>query len=166
MKAKLYWVNSPWTGRLAIMSRPRGGDWLEDGSSAGIDVVVSTLTKDEIAELDLKNEEALCRANGMEYIAFPIVDRGVPMSFQATVEMLQHSEKKLAAGRSVAIHCRQGIGRSALLAACLLVLAGADPDTAIQRVGASRGCPVPETAAQREWVARFSRDSLAESQKG
>jgi hypothetical protein len=26
----LYWVDGPWTGKLALAARPRGGDWLED----------------------------------------------------------------------------------------------------------------------------------------
>jgi protein-tyrosine phosphatase len=165
MRAEIYWVEGPWLGRLAIMPRPRGGDWLEDEvrewRSAGIDIVVSTLTSDEIAELNLAKEAALCRANGMEYSAFPITDRGVPGSAQATAELLRPLEEKLTEGKNVAIHCRQGIGRSALLAACLLVLGGADPEAALQRVRAARGCPVPETDEQREWVAKFSRDSLA-----
>ena len=169
MKAQLYWVNGPWAGRLAIMPRPRGGDWLEDEirdwRSSGIDIVVSTLTNEEAGELDLTNEAALCESNGIEYVPFPIADRGVPFSFPATAELLQRLHDKLAEGKGVAIHCRQGIGRSALLAACLLVLAGVDPRAAIQRVAVARGCPVPETAEQRDWVAKFSRDLLAQSRK-
>ena len=169
MKAEIYWIEGPWSGRLAIMPRPRGGDWLEDEvrdwRSAGIDVIVSTLTSDEITELELAKEVELCRANGLEYIAFPIADRGVPSSAKAVAELLPPLEGKLAEGKSVSVHCRQGIGRSALLAACLLVLAGADAETAFQRVSAARGCRVPETAQQREWVARFSRDSLAALRK-
>lgn len=30
MKSDLFWINGPWPGRLAIMPRPRSGDWLED----------------------------------------------------------------------------------------------------------------------------------------
>jgi protein-tyrosine phosphatase len=165
MKAAIYWIKGPWTGRLAIMPRPRGGDWLEDEvrdwRSAGIDVVVSTLMNDEIDELELAEEARLCTANGMEYIRFPIADRGVPSSIRSVAELLRQLEGKLAQGKSVAVHCRQGIGRSALLAACLLVLAGVAPATAFQRVSAARGCPVPETAEQREWVAKFARESLA-----
>ena len=147
------------------MPRPRGGDWLSDEvrdwKSAGIDVVVSTLTSDEIAELDLVQEAALCQAYGLEYTAFPFADRGVPPSVRATADLLHQLEGKLVDGKSIGIHCRQGIGRSALLAACLLVLAGVDHETALQCVGAARGCAVPETAEQHEWVTKFSRDFLA-----
>jgi hypothetical protein len=47
MRTELYWVEGPWSGRLAIMPRPRGGDWLEEEIQSwrrsGIDVVVSLL---------------------------------------------------------------------------------------------------------------------------
>ena len=30
MGTKLYWVDGPWLGKLALAARPRGGDWLCD----------------------------------------------------------------------------------------------------------------------------------------
>ena len=65
---------------------------------------------------------------------------------------MQQLEQALAAGERIAVHCRQGIGRSALLAACLLVAAGEEPDTAFQHISAARGCAVPETVEQQKWV--------------
>ena len=51
MKAELSIVDGPWPGRLAIVPRPRGGDWLEDEvrawREAGVDIVVSALEADE-----------------------------------------------------------------------------------------------------------------------
>jgi protein-tyrosine phosphatase len=170
MKAEIYWIEGPWTGRLAVMPRPRSGDWLKEEirewRSAGIDIVVSTLTSEEIAELDLAQEAALCKTGGMEYIVFPIADRGVPLSARAAADLLRHLEGKLAEGKNVAIHCRQGIGRSPLLAACLLISAGAEPEAAFRRVGEARGCSVPETAEQREWVTKLSHHSLALFREG
>ncbi len=165
MKSELYWIDGPWRGRLGILPRPRGGDWLEDDVRswhlAGIDVIVSALMSDEMAELDLATEPELCRANGIEYVAFPIADRGVPASLPATAELVRRLEAKLAGGKKVGIHCRVGIGRSALLAACLLVLSGIDVETAFERVQLARGCSVPDTVEQKEWVAKFARDFLA-----
>ena len=40
-----------------------------------------------------------------------------------------------------------------MIAARLLTLVGLDPDTAVERVSAARGVAVPETKAQREWIA-------------
>ena len=68
--------------------------------------------------------------------------------------------KRLTEGRNVAIHCRQGIGRAPLVAICVLILAGLNPQTASQRVSAARGCRVPETVEQERWIAEFVKEAL------
>ena len=165
MRTELYWIEGPWRGQLAIMPRPRGGDWLEDEISSwqrlGIDLIVSALTKEEIAELDLIREKELCEEAGVEFVAFPIADRGIPLSAKATLELAGRLEQELAQGRKVAIHCRQGIGRASLLAACVLAAGGIDPSSAFERIAVARGCAVPDTSEQREWVVRFARDMMA-----
>jgi protein-tyrosine phosphatase len=161
MRTELYWIAGPWLGRLAIMPRPRGRDWLEDEilswRRSGVDVVVSLLTREEQTELDLPDEEALCRANGIEFVSFPIVDRGVPSSLEAFSEHVIKLADQLANGKNVAVHCRQGIGRAALVAICLLILSGIEPGAALERVGAARGCSVPETPEQRRWIVDFAK---------
>jgi protein-tyrosine phosphatase len=160
MKAEAYWVPGPWPGRLGVVPRPRGGDWLADEirswRDAGIDVVASLLTPDEVAELELQEEAARSRAEGLEFDSFPIPDYGVPPSRRELMELVHHLESTLEAGKSVAVHCRQGIGRSSLLAASLLVAAGIDPDEAFRRIEKARGRPVPDTPEQRTWVARLA----------
>jgi protein-tyrosine phosphatase len=162
MKAVPYWIEGPWPGRLAVLPRPRGGDWLEEEVRAwrfaGIDAVVSTLTSDEIVELALSEEAELCLVNGVEWIAFPVEDRMLPSSSTEAAELARGLEEKLAKGKNVAIHCRQGVGRSALIAACVLVAAGVEAEAAWEKVKAARGCPVPDTAEQRAWVVRLAED--------
>ena len=164
MRAELYWIEGPWPGRLAILPRPRGGEWLEEEirswQQTGLDVIASLLTSDEVAELGLVEEARLCQASGLEFLSFPILDRDVPSSRAATLDFVRRLETVLADGKSLAIHCRQGVGRSALIAACLLVLSGVDAETALQRVSAARGCPVPETSEQRRWVIEFAREQV------
>jgi protein-tyrosine phosphatase len=84
---------------------------------------------------------------------------------KATAELVRRLENRLASGKSVGIHCRQGVGRSALLGACLLAAAGVDVRVAFERIRAARGCPVPDTLEQQEWVARFARAYLASPPK-
>jgi protein-tyrosine phosphatase len=167
MRTELYWIDGPWPGRLAIMPRPRGGDWLEDEIASwrrlGINVVVSALTREENAELDLIQEKEQCEKAGIEFLAFPIVDRGVPFSAKDTLELVRHLEQQLAQGKKIAVHCRQGIGRAGLLAACILVAGGVNLASAWDRIATARGCAVPETSEQREWAARFVRDLLVPS---
>jgi protein-tyrosine phosphatase len=151
-----YWIEGPWKGRLAIVPRPRGGDWLEDEVSdwrkAGIDVVVSLLTPDEVTEFDLEAEKESCEAHGIRFISFPIPDRGVPASKDAATSLVHNLEQSLADGQNVALHCRQSVGRSALIAAYLLAESGEEPRNAFERIGSARGTTVPETAEQQHWV--------------
>ena len=84
----------------------------------------------------------------------------MPTSRQDAVDLLKRLGEALGQGKRVAIHCRQGIGRSALVAASLLVLSGVPPDLAFRRVSDARGCSVPETAEQRTWVAKFARELM------
>jgi hypothetical protein len=160
MKTPVYWIGGPWPGKLAIVPRPRGGDWLEDevgaGREAGIDVVVSSLTESEVQDFDLLRESELAAAHGLEHLSFPVPDRGLPASFDDMEEIVRKLDGDLLKGRNVAVHCRQGIGRSSLLAACVLVIAGVDPAKAFERIQAARGCPVPDSPGQREWVVKFA----------
>lgn len=86
MQVKIYWISGIESGRLGIMPRPRGGDWLDDEirslKSSGIDALVSLLESGEAAELEIAEEEALCMAHGISYLSFPIPDRDVPPSKQ------------------------------------------------------------------------------------
>ena len=161
----VYWIQGPWPGRLAIIPRPRGGDWLEQElnswASAGLSVIVSLLTPDEADELDITQEAELTRLRGIHFYSFPVPDRSVPASRAETLKVVKELHRHLAAGNSVGIHCRQGIGRSALLAASLLVLAGEAPDDALNRIATARGCPVPETKEQRRWVEAFASELAA-----
>jgi protein-tyrosine phosphatase len=161
----LFWITGPWRGRLAISTRPRGGDWLEDEirgwRSAEVDSVVSLLEKDEERQLQLDEEGLITEANGIHFISFPIVDRGVPTSIPATISLLRSVNDALEQGENVAVHCRQGIGRAALVAAGTLMAAGKSPEAALEAVRSARGLNVPETAEQRDWLQRDLAGSLA-----
>jgi protein-tyrosine phosphatase len=159
MTTELFWIDGPWPGRLAIALRPRGGDWLDEEirgwRKAGINTVASLLTVEESADLGLDAERAACEANGVEFRSLPIVDRSVPRSHADTVEFLLELEGVLSRGSNVAVHCRQGIGRSGLIAAGLLIEAGLTPDEAVRGVSEARQLTVPETEEQRIWIDRL-----------
>jgi protein-tyrosine phosphatase len=145
---------------LAILPRPRGGDWLKDEiqslRAAGVNALVSLLTSEEATELDLTQEAVYCTADGIEFLPFPLTDRSVPASAPDAFSLVRRLAALIAGGKAVAIHCRQGVGRSALVAACVLVSLGEGPDAALARIAKARGCPVPDTAEQRSWVLRFA----------
>ena len=160
MGTKLHWVSGPWPGRLAVASRPRGGDWLEDEIAswqrAGVATVFSLLTAEEERDLDLAHEAEEVKARGMNFVSFPIPDRGVPSSETEVATALEKVDADLASGKNVVIHCRQGIGRSGLLAACVLVTKGLDPANALEGVRTARGVDLPETEEQRRWIDHFA----------
>lgn len=155
-----YRIEGPWRGQLAIIARPRGGEWLEEElralKEAHFDVALSLLTSEESKELGLTKEAELSAKQGLEFLSFPIPDLGVPASASATREFLNSVLNALRAGKQIAIHCRQGIGRSGLIATSLLVMEAIDPFVAFRRVSAARGLEVPETTAQRDWVMELS----------
>jgi len=159
MKAEIYWIPGVQVGRLAILPRPRGGDWLEDEivslRNAGVDYLGSLLTPEEVLELELAEEAKLCATNRIVFLSFPVPDRGVPSSAIEARKFAWQIAALVKEGKGIAIHCRQGVGRSALLAVCVLVALEEHVDSAFLRIAESRGCTVPDTSEQREWVERL-----------
>jgi protein-tyrosine phosphatase len=160
MSTELHWVDGPWPGKLAMASRPRGADWLEDEMAAwrkaGIDTVLSLLTPEEEQDLDLKSEALEAKARGMKFASLPIPDRQVPTSESEVSAALDRLDADLSSGKNVVVHCRQGIGRTGLVAACLLITKGLTPEVAVKTLSAARGNPVPETSEQRRWIDHYA----------
>jgi len=159
VRPDVFWIHAPLIGRLAIMPRPRAGEWLDDEiigwQMEGIDTVVSLLELAEISELGLEREAELSREHGIEFISFPIPDRGLPASLRDATALAQTMALQVREGKAVAIHCRAGIGRSSLIAAGVLICSGLSADDAFRLISIARGIDVPDTEAQREWVMAF-----------
>jgi protein tyrosine phosphatase (PTP) superfamily phosphohydrolase (DUF442 family) len=160
MRKDLYWVDGPWHGKLAMAARPRGGDWLSDDIAnwkrAGMDAVLSLLTPDEEQSMNLQEEAGEARKQGMEFTSFPIPDRQIPSSEAKWSGVLEEVTRALSEGKNVVVHCRQGIGRSGLVATCLLVRKGMSPGAAVEIASAARGISVPETSEQRDWIDHYA----------
>jgi protein-tyrosine phosphatase len=142
------------------MARPRGGDWLAGELAAvrslGVDTLVCLLTNGELAELDLQAEAHLAVDAGLHFMSFPIPDYAVPPLELATAQLIAQLAQLVRAGQTAAIHCRQGIGRSSLIAASVLTQLGVEPPAAWAAITAARGRPVPDTEEQRQWVVSFT----------
>jgi len=151
----VYWIRDE-SPRLGIIPRPRGWDWLEGdiGSiqKAGITVVVSALIPSEVNELGLADEPSHCQALGIEFFSFPIEDRGVPDCVDAYCDLIRILNERMIQGKSVAVHCRAGIGRSSMIVASILIACGLSVESAFHKVESARGCAVPDTPEQRKWV--------------
>ncbi len=160
MRNELHWVKGPWRGKVALAARPRGGDWLKDELEswrrAGVDIVVSLLTPDEERELQLQDEARDAKAQGMTFLSLPVRDRHVPDSEASLNSTVQLMDEALSSGKNVVVHCRQGIGRTGLIAASLLINKGWEPQAAIELLSAVRGIDVPETLEQRRWIEKYA----------
>ena len=156
MKAIIYSIKDAAPNRIAIVARPRGGDWLSDEISAfskeGIEVLVSMLTQDETNELGLSREPEECESTAIKFVNLPIVDRSVPVDRDDFLRSVERLAEMVKAGRFLGVHCRASIGRSSILAVSVLVRLGWDTNKAFHAVESARGCPIPDTPEQRQWI--------------
>ena len=156
----VFWINPGANGRLAIVPRPRGSEWLAHDLAAirrdGIDILVSLLTQPETAELGLAHEQALCEAAGIEFRSFPIPDRCVPDTYRDMHALAEELATERRHGKNIGAHCRACIGRSSLLLAAVLCVEGISPDRALGLISKGRGMQVPDTPEQAEWLAGFA----------
>jgi protein-tyrosine phosphatase len=158
VRPELFTIRRNRPGTLSTMARPRGGDWLEDEmtslSAAGVGVLVSLLTDAETSELGLSAEAGAAQTSGLVFCRLPTPDRHVPdrpPSLALAATLGEH----LAQGASIAVHCRNGIGRASTLAAIVLVQEGIDPHQAWKLISDARGLTVPDTDAQRDFILKL-----------
>jgi hypothetical protein len=155
-----FWIESASPLRLAIVPRPRGGEWLQQDvqilKNDGIDILVSLLSPEESRELDLAEEKAACSSLGISFVNFPLPDRQVPPSRLGFLTFAQFVHKRASEGLSVGVHCRACIGRSSVLLATVLRLEGLSAKQAFDRISLARGLSVPDTPEQAKWVAALT----------
>ena len=155
----MYQVPVSTPGKLYVMPHPEP-DRLDQALGAirgdGVEMLVSLLDDHDIAAIGLEREAELCAASGLTFIRFPIADYGLPQP-GPFAELVDNLAGELSAGRSIAIHCRAGIGRTGMLACCILKQLGASADDAIQSVSWARQSRVPDTVEQRRFIVAFGR---------
>ena len=99
-----------------------------------------------------------------DYFRRPIADHGLPASPAHMAEILDCLRHALRSRRVVYLHCRAGIGRTGMVAGCLLAEQGLSAEEALAELnrrwrasGRARDWPqVPETGAQSEFVRRWT----------
>ncbi len=162
MLPDVYTVRKMSESFLAIMPRPRSGDWLDDEISGlrdlGITDLVSLLEWHEELDLGLEGERAAAEAAGIRFWSFPVPDRSVPSDLAAFRTLVTALASRLEQGRSVAVHCRAGIGRSGILTAAILVNLGEEASRVFEVISEARGLEVPDTPEQVAWFERTSHE--------
>jgi protein-tyrosine phosphatase len=107
------------------------------------------------AVVDLRQEdrddERLLRKHGIDFLHLP-----TPDLHPASAEMLESGVRfvgdHVGRGRRVLIHCQHGIGRSALLALCVLVDQGWEPLDALRHAKDRRAVVSPSLSQYRGWA--------------
>jgi protein-tyrosine phosphatase len=156
MYPDIYQVELIGSGSLSVMAKPVSGEWIEDEFSSiarvGINRIVSLLEEGEALEVGLSEERELAEKNGIEFISFPIPDRGLPSSIEQFSKFTKRLYHEAAGGKHTVVHCRAGIGRTGIVAAGILLHCGYEPLEAFEHISNKRGVSVPDTQEQIEWV--------------
>jgi protein-tyrosine phosphatase len=153
------WIEEAKPSGLAIVLRPRGGEGLqadlEMARDAGVDILVSLLTREDSEDLGLIDEGRIARQLGMRFISYPILDRCTPPDLADFRELVADLRDQVRAGKSVGAHCRGCIGRATVLIASVMIALGWDATEALRLIEKARGFPVPDTPEQLEWILNF-----------
>jgi protein-tyrosine phosphatase len=156
MSIDIFWISTDATGRLGIMPRPNGGEWLDreirDLCSEGVEILVSLLEGAEIWEFQLEALEDRCREVRIKVHSFPIRDQDVPQSAGRFGTLTQELARDVAEGRSVVVHCEHGISRSSMIAAGVLARLGVPVADGLAVIGRVRGLSVPNSPCQADWL--------------
>lgn len=152
----IFWIDAEDIGgRIAVMPRPQP-DQFAALREAGVDCVVSLMEPAEARRYGLRDEANLCRAHGMEFLALPVVDHGIPDEVGPVEAASAEIRRRLAAGQGVAVHCFAGLGRSPLLIAAALIDLGWSADQACEDISRARGYRVPEMEEQYAWLLAYA----------
>ena len=97
------------------------------------------------------DDPALLARHGLDFLHLPTEDQcGVSRPMLETG--VTFAGPRLARGEKVLVHCEHGIGRSAILALCLLVDAGLAPLDALKLAKAGRSLVSPSPAQYEAWA--------------
>lgn len=122
-----------------------------------VDLQVSLLEEEEFDELGLNGFEGQSQRRGISLIKFPIRDVSVPTSMKSFAKVIREIVRQLNDGKRVVVHCKGGLGRTGLTAACAIVAVSRNhinSSEAIKMVRQVRPGAV-ETSQQENFVALF-----------
>ena len=128
----------------------------------GVDALLLLVEDHELEGARVPEIATVMAEQGIELLRFPIVDMDVASDRAALRVALDDVRVRLAAGHSVAVACRGGLGRTGTIVACLLRDGGLDADAAIALTRASRRHTI-ERHTQEAFVADWAWPAVAES---
>jgi ADP-ribosylglycohydrolase len=167
-----YWVLP---GRLLVgahpgsRSRAQAMDRLRRFLEAGVTCFIDLTEPEETPAYEGLLPFETPTGRRVEYLREPIVDHGVPASRDTMARVLAMLDGALESGHLVYLHCRAGIGRSAMAAGCWLAERSGSGEGALGELAAvwpqarqSQYWPsIPETAEQAEFVRQWVQGGTA-----
>jgi protein-tyrosine phosphatase len=130
---------------------------------AGVTRLVCLLEDSEFALLGLDDYPEVAAAAGLPFLRLPIPLHAIPgdgtdggPTRAELVRLVGSVAESLSEGEHIVVHCRGGLGRTGLVAGCVLRTLGYDSRHALEVLAATRGDGCPETDAQREAIVTFS----------
>jgi len=111
-------------GRLYVSPMPFGPYDLGNSlfkiyKQAGVEFVVVLVTDDELKHKAKRDILSIYRTNNIEPIRFPIADYTSPDLHQ-TAKLVDKVSGYLKAGACIAVHCNAGVGRTGVIASCIV----------------------------------------------
>ncbi len=154
-------------GRLGLTFAPgkraaaqfMGGTWVRDLDTDlqrlievyGVDRLVSLLEVDEYDRLGIGNLRDRAVELGLKLLHLPIPDGCAPPDAAAFDRAIGQIVAALAAGETVVVHCRGGLGRAGTVTAASLIALGQPVDRAMALVRSVRPGAI-ENASQERYL--------------
>ena len=141
-------------GRLSLMERPQPrvlARTLRKLHRHEVSTVVSALSHREAWHKPAAKTTEGDKRPDLEHIWWPIPAFAQPADADAAT-LLPMLGRRLLAGEHVVVARGRGVGRSAMIAAALLIEVGLSAEDAEKAVSAAEGSKVLDHGAQRAWV--------------
>ncbi len=137
---------------------------LEQLAAAGATAVLTLMPKDEMQRNAVIDLPELCAQLGLEWFHLPVEDDHAPEQLFEDAWLLAKDKihALVAAGNTIAIHCKGGSGRTGLIAALILLERGLPLDEVVDRVRVIRPNAL-QIPAHYEYITNAAKQLTLES---